>query len=145
MEGIDHIDVVEIRRRRFISHIDRVAQGQVPDREGLELGVTCFHAPAVLVIELGEAGGHLAAAGTRRRHNDEGAAGLNVVVAPVTVLADDQRNVHRVSVNGVMPVYFQAECLQSLFVSDGRRLVREAGQDNAAHIETVLGKSIDEP
>ncbi|MPM53669.1 hypothetical protein SDC9_100438 [bioreactor metagenome] len=47
-----------------------MAQRQVPDGECLELGVARAYSALVLMIELGEAGGHFAAAGAGRRDDD---------------------------------------------------------------------------
>ena len=66
---------------------------QIPDRECLELGVARAHAALVLVVELAQAGGHLAAAGTGSRHHDQGMAGLDVVVFTQAIIADDMGHV----------------------------------------------------
>ena len=52
MEGINHVDIVKISRRCLICHIDRMLKRQVPDREGLELGVSGLNASLMLMIEL---------------------------------------------------------------------------------------------
>ena len=62
--------------------------GQIPHREGLKLGIARRLPPAVLVVELAEAGCHLAAAGAGGGDHHQGAAGLDVVVASVALLAD---------------------------------------------------------
>ena len=59
---------------------------------------------------------------------------LDVIISAVPFLADDQRDVHRVAGDRVMPVDFQAQCLQSFFIGDGGGLVRETSQYDAAHI-----------
>ena len=69
MEGVDHIHIIEIRGGGFIGQVDRVLQGQIPDGKRLKLGVAGLDAPAVLMVELGETGGHLAAAGSRSGDN----------------------------------------------------------------------------
>ena len=63
MEGVDHVDVGQIGCRGLIGEVDRVLERQVPDRERLIFGVARVHAALVLLIELAEAGRHLAGAG----------------------------------------------------------------------------------
>ena len=72
MEGVDHVDVVEVGGGGLVGDVDGVLQRQVPHGEGLELGVACADASLVLVVELREAGGHLAAAGSGSGDDDEG-------------------------------------------------------------------------
>ncbi len=63
MEGVDHVHVVQVGGSGLVGKVDRVLEGQVPDGEGLKLGITGFDAPLVLVVELGQADRHFAAAG----------------------------------------------------------------------------------
>ena len=64
---VDEVDVLQVGGGRLVGDVDRVVQGQVPDGEGLELGVAGADAAPVVVVELGEAGGQLAAARGRGR------------------------------------------------------------------------------
>ena len=57
--------------------------GNVPDGEGLELGVTGLHAALVLVVQLGKAGGHFSAAGAGGRDDHQRALGLDVIVPAI--------------------------------------------------------------
>ena len=104
MEGINHIHVVEIRRGSLVGQIHRVLQGQVPDGKGLIFGVSGGDAPLVVVVELAQAGGHLAAAGTRGRHHHQGVGGLDIVIFPQAAVADDVRHVGGVARNGIVAV-----------------------------------------
>ena len=52
MEGVDHIHIIEVRRSRFVCHVQRVFERQVPYRESLELCVSCLAAVLLLVVEL---------------------------------------------------------------------------------------------
>ena len=60
MKRIDDVVVVQIGRGRLIGDVHRMGQRQIPNGEGLVLGVAGGDATLVLMIELGEAGGHLA-------------------------------------------------------------------------------------
>ena len=59
VEGVDDIGIVEVGRGGLVGDVDRMREGQIPDRESLELGVAGGGAVLVLVIELRQAGGEL--------------------------------------------------------------------------------------
>ena len=80
VERVDHIDIVEIRRGRLVCNVDRMLQRQIPHREGLELGITRLYAALVLLVELAETDGHLAASRARGSNDDEGSGCLDIVV-----------------------------------------------------------------
>ena len=65
MEGVDHVDILQVGRRRLVSDIHRMLQRKAPDREGLELGVARRNASQLFVVELGEACRQLAGAAAR--------------------------------------------------------------------------------
>ena len=71
MVGVDHIHVRKVGGRCLVRQIDRMLERQIPDRECLELGVACLDAPLVFMVKLGQAGCHLAAAGTRCGDHDQ--------------------------------------------------------------------------
>ena len=73
VEGVDHIDVVEVGSGRLIGQVHRMLERQIPDGEGLELGVSSLHSALIFVVELGEAGGHLTAAGAGGGDHHQGA------------------------------------------------------------------------
>ena len=80
MEGVDHVHIIQIGGSGLIGKVDRMLQGQVPDGEGLKLGIAGIDAPLVIVIQLTQAGSHFAAARAGSRYHDQGMAGLNVVI-----------------------------------------------------------------
>ena len=86
MEGVDHVDIAEVGGGCFVGHINGVLQRQVPNGEGLKLGVARLDAAFILVVELAEANCHLAAAGTRGGNHHQRARGLHVVVAAEALL-----------------------------------------------------------
>ena len=67
VERVDHVDVVQVGGRRLVGEVDRVLERQVPDGEGLEFGIACGDAALVLMVELAEAGRHLARSRGRAR------------------------------------------------------------------------------
>lgn len=50
MEGVYHIDIVQIGSSGLVGDIDRVAQWQVPDRESLKLGIASRNASLMFVV-----------------------------------------------------------------------------------------------
>ena len=133
MEGIDHVDVVQVCCRRLVSDIDGMAQGQIPDGEGLELGVSGLDAPLVLMIELGQAGGHLAAAGTGSRDDDQIAAGLYIVIAAKALVAEDVADILRIAVNDIVQIGTDPQGGQLLAEFIGRALACILGNDDAGN------------
>ena len=65
MEGVDHIDIVQVSSRSLVSEVYRMLQREVPDREGLVFRIAGADAALEIMVELGQAGRHLTAAGTR--------------------------------------------------------------------------------
>ena len=137
VEGVDHVHVVEVDGRGLVGEVHGVAQRQVPDRERLKLGVARAHAALVLVIELAQARGHLAAAGAGRGHDDEAARRLDVVVAAEAVVTDDARDVGRVVRDDVVPVHADAERLEPALELFGRGLAAVVRDDDAADIQSA--------
>ena len=145
MEGVDHVHVVQVGGGRLIGQVHRVLQGQVPDGEGLKLGVACGHPPLVLVVELGEAGGHLAAAGAGGGDHHQGAAGLHVVIPPEALVGDDLCNVVGVAGDGVVAVHLHPQGLQPLLECVGGGLPGVLGDHHAAHVQVHGPERVNEP
>ena len=97
------------------------------------------------MVELGEAGGHLAAAGAGGRHHDEGVAGLDVVVAAQALLADDEGHVGGVAGDGIVPEAADAQGLQAVEEGVRRPLAAVLGQHHGANVQPQLPKDVDEP
>ena len=144
MEGVDHIDVVQIDGGGFIRDVDGMLERQVPDRESLELGVAGLHAAQVFVIELREADGHFAAARPRRSHDDERARGLDILVAAVALLRNDLLRVVRIPFDRIVAVGLYAKLLQALAERLGRRLRRVLREDDAADVQSGDAERVDQ-
>ena len=144
MEGVDHVHVVKVGSRGLIGQVDRVLERQVPDREGLELGIAGLHAALMLVIQLAEAGGHLSAAGAGRRDHDKAALGLNVIVLAKAVLRHDQRDVGGVVGNDIVPIGPHAQGFQPLHEFVGDRLTAVMGHNDAADIQPDAAEGVDQ-
>ena len=117
-------------------------QRQVPDGEGLELGVARLHPVPMLVVELGQAGGHLAAAGAGGGDHHQRTGGADVVVAAEALVADDQRDVGRIVRDAVHAVHVHAQLLHLRLKDFGGGLAGVLGQADAAHVQAEVPEHV---
>ena len=144
MEGVDHVHVVQVSGSGLIGEVDRVLEGQVPDGEGLELGVARLDAPLVLMVELGQAGGHLTAAGAGGCDDDEGALGLDVVVLAVALVADDAGHIVGVARDLVVAEGAHAHAVQLVLKGFDFGGGGVHGHADAAHEQAHALEGVDE-
>ena len=144
VEGVDHVDVGQIGCRGLVGEVDRVLERQVPDRERLIFGVARVHAALVLLIELAEAGRHLAGAGAGGRDNDDGAAGFDILVSAVALIGNDEIDIRRIIRDGIVPVDLHAQRLQLALERLGGLLARVLRDDDAADIEPDGAERVDQ-
>ena len=142
VEGVDHVHVVQISRGGLVGQVHRVLERQVPDREGLELRVARLHAPLVLMVELGKAGGHLAAARARRGDHHQRAGGLDVIVAAVPLVADDVGHVGGIIRDAVELEHLKAHGVQPVHEHVRRRLAGVLGERDAAHVQAEVPEHV---
>ena len=117
---------------------------QVPDGEGFELRVACGDAALVLMVELAEAGRHLARAGAGRGDDNERAGGLDVLVAAVALVRYDERHVARITRDGVVHINRHAERSQTLFEGVRSRLTGVLRDNDRADVQTDAAEGVDE-
>ena len=98
----------------------------------------------VLVVELGEAGRHLAAAGARRGDDDERVRRLDVLVAAKAFVAHDMGDVGRVARDGIVTVVANAQRVEPLDEGVRRVLPRVLRDAHAADIETERAERVDQ-
>ena len=116
----------------------------VPDGERLEFRIAGVHALLVLLIELRETDGHLPAARAGSGDDDQGLLRLDVLVAAVALVREDERHVARVTGNRIVPVDFDAKGFEPLLISDRFVLAGKPGQDDRGHVEAVGTVGVDE-
>ena len=116
----------------------------VPDGEGLELGVTGLDAALVLVVQLGQAGGHFAAAGAGGRDDHQRALGLDVVIAAVALVADDAGHIVGVAGNFIVAEGADAQAVQPLFKGFHFRGGGVLGHAHAAHVQAHFLEGVDQ-
>ena len=142
MEGIDDVRIVQINGRGLIGDVDRMVQGQVPHRERLELGVAGLHPVLMLVIELRQARGKLARAGTGGGHHNQRASGLDKLVLTVAVLGNDEVDVVRVALDGIVQLAGDAQVRKAVAEHVRGGLAGILGQHHAGDAKTVRAEDV---
>ena len=99
----------------------------------------------MLVVELGEADGHLPAARPGGGDDDQRLGGLDVLVPAVAVVRDDELQVRGVSGDGVVAVDAEAQVLGLPLEGVGGRLPVVLGDDQAAHADAAVGEGVHQP
>ena len=112
MEGIDHVDIVQIRRGSLVGQIDRVLERQIPDREGLEFRIASPDPPFVFMINLGEAGSHFSAARSRRGDDHQRPGGLDIIIFTIPLIADNQGGIAGIPRDHIMQIDPDAQLFQ---------------------------------
>ena len=138
VERIDHVDIRKICRRCLIGKVDRVLERQIPDRKGFKLRIAGFYTALMLLINLRQAGCHLAGAGAGGSDDNELAGGLNVLVAPIAVAAENQRNVGGISLNHIVKIAADAKLFEALAEVICSGLPGIFGDHDAADIEAAV-------
>ena len=114
MERVDHVHIVQIGCGSLVGDVHRMLQGQVPYREGLELGVTSTDATLVFIVELRETSSHLTASRTRSRYNHQWTRSLHVVVLAKALVAGDELHIVGIAIDGVVEVRLDTLALQAM-------------------------------
>ena len=96
------------------------------------------------MIQLGEAGSHLAASRSGSSNDYQRTGGFNIIIFTVTLIAYDKGDIRRISGNGIMAVYLHSQRLQLFLISNGTGLSGKAGQTYTADIQTIAAESIDQ-
>ena len=96
------------------------------------------------MVELGKAGCHFSASRSRRGDNNEWTFGFNVIIFTITFIADDQRNIARITVDGVVAVNLDAHGFELVFEDIRSVLPGIVGDYNASNIESLVGKGLNQ-
>ena len=142
MEGVNHIDVVEVGGCRLVRHVYRVFKREVPNGEGLKLCISRFNAVLLLVIKLGKAGRHFSATGSRSGNDNKFSLGFDIIVFTKSLITDDKRNVRGVICYRIVSVYRNAEAFKPFFKIKCKWLSGKTGYNNAADIKSYTAKSV---
>ena len=120
-------------------------QRDIPDGEGFKFGIARGIAPLVLMVELTQTGGQLAAAGAGGRHYHQGAGGFNVLVSSEALVADDPSRVGGVAGDAVVVIHPDSQTLQPGLERLGDGLLRVPGQYHTGNVEPKAAEHIDQP
>ena len=145
MEGVDHVHVVQVRRSGLIGQVHRMVQRHIPDGEGLEFGIARCNAPLVLMVQLAQAGGQLAAAGAGGRHHHQGPRRFDIVILAKALGADHEGGIGGVALNGIVVVNLDAHTLQTGLEGLCHGVVVIPGEHNAGDVESKIPEDIDQP
>ena len=145
VEGVYHVHIVQVRGSRLIGKIHRMIQWDVPDGEGLKLRIACVIAPLVLMVQLAQAGGQLAAAGAGSGHHHERPGGFDVLVPAKALIADNPASVGGVAGDAVVMVHPNSQRLQSRLEGPGNGLPVKPGQYHAGNIEPEAPEHVNQP
>ena len=143
MEGVYHVHVVKVGGRGLVCEVHRVLEREVPDREGLELRVARADAALMLMVELAQAGGHLAAAGAGRRDDDERARRLDIFVLSEALIGDYERDIRGIVGDDIVQIHRDAERLKALLELVGNGLTAVVRDDDAADIKPYPAERVD--
>ena len=143
MEGVDHIYVCEVGGCSLVGEVNGVRERNVPDREGLELCIARLDALLAFVVDLREAGSHLARAGAGGGDDDEGAAGFGIFVLTEALLGHDEGDIVGVAVYLVVLVHLYAEVLKLGLEGVGGRVGLIARHNDATDVEAVAAECVD--
>jgi len=141
---VDEVEIAHVGGGRLVGHVHRVLQRQVPDGEGLELGVTRSLSRLVVVVELGQAGGQLAAARTGAGDHHQWLFGLDLFVGPVPLVADDGLHIGGVTPGEAVGIDLDPSPLQLVLEDQCRRLVVEAGDHYAQNVDPPAPQVVDQ-
>ena len=134
MEGVNHIHVLQIRSSGLIGHIHGMLQGQIPNGEGFKLSIASLYTTLIFMIQLGQASSHLATARSGGSHHHQRAGGLYIIVTAIALITDNMLHIMRITLDGIMEVNLNIQCLQLLFEAFDRFLPFILGNNNAAHV-----------
>ena len=137
MEGVNHINVLQISRSSLVSHIYRMLQRQIPDGEGFEFSITGLNAALIFMIQLRQAGSHLAAARTGSSNNYQRTCSFYIVVLAIARITDNMLHIMRIAFNRIMVINLDIQSLQLILEAFDGFLALILRNNNAADIKSL--------
>ena len=140
---VDLVVVADVGSGCLVGDVHRMVDGQVPDREGLELGVAALSAVAEIMVDLREAGGQLSASGTGCRDDNDGSVGRDVRVGAVALVADDHVDVVGIAHQGLVEVDVHSAAREHVGEVVRALLAVVAGDDDLVRLDSPGCEVID--
>ena len=119
-------------------------QRKIPDREGLELGIASGGTVLMLVIQLRQAGGKLARARAGCRHDNERTRGLDKLVLAVAFVRNNQIDIVRIALDGIMQLGGNTERVQTIAEDIGSGLTGILRDDHGGNGKSIPSEQIDQ-
>jgi len=133
MERVNHVHIVKVGRGCLIGYVYGMVQGQVPDGECLELGVTGFHSVFLLLVKLAQADCHLAASWAGSRNDYKRTCGLDIIIATESLIGIDKGHVVGIALNDIVYVSLDSKTFESLAEGIGTGLAVIVGDDHRSY------------
>ena len=144
VERVDEVEVPDIGGCGLIGDVHGVLERNIPDGKGLELCISGLYSSFIVVIHLGETRGKLTTAGARPGNDHKRFVRLNIIICSVSVIADNEVHIRRITFRIVVPEDFYAPPFQLVLEQGCCRLAFETGNDNTEHIHAPALEIIDE-
>jgi len=144
VERVDDVGIVEVCRGGLVGNVDRMRKGQIPNREGLKLGIAGGGTVLMLVIQLREASGELARTGAGCRHDDERTGGLDKLVLAIAVVGHDQIDIVRIPLDGIVQLGGNTERVQAVAEHIGSGLAGVLGDDHGRDGKAVAAEQVNQ-
>ena len=98
----------------------------------------------MLMVKLGEAGGHLSASWTRSRNDYKRSGSFDIIIFSVTLIADNKGNILGIAFDPIMAVNRDPLVFQFSLKSIGKSLAVVLCQDNTAYKKPVRTVDLDQ-
>ncbi len=94
--------IFQVNSGRFICNIYLMIDRQIPYRKCFKFCKPGLYSVLILMVEIAQAGGKLAATWSRTRNYHNRICGLNILICSKSLIADNQVNIRRISFCRVM-------------------------------------------
>ncbi|CAG5956957.1 Uncharacterised protein [Streptococcus pneumoniae] len=104
MEGVNHVDIIKVSCCSFISQVNWMMKGKIPNREGFKFSVARFDAIDLVVVHIGHTRCQFSRTGSRSGYDNQVATGFDVVVFAHAFWGNDVIHIRRISFDWIMKI-----------------------------------------
>ena len=119
MERVNHVHVIKIGSCGLICYVYGMIERKVPDRECLKLGIAGLDTVFLLLIELAQAYGHLAASGARSCNDNKRTRGDHIIISSESLIGIYQGHVIGITFNYIVYIGHDTQAFETLTESIG--------------------------